>query len=71
MIRNKVSLERIINDRQYQFLVPSEAPLNECLAIVDDIRKYIVERCEAAEAEAKKAAEVVQEVPVVEPEVVA
>ena len=70
MVRNKVSIERQINERLYQFVVPSEAPLNECLAVVDDIRKYVIERCEAAEAEAKKAAEQ-QEVPVIEPEVVA
>lgn len=68
MIKNKVSIERQLNERLYQFLVPSDAPLAECLAIVDDIRKYIVERCQQAE---KEAAEQVkpEEVPVVIPEV--
>lgn len=65
MIRNKVSVERQINERLYQFLVPCDAPLAECLIIIDDIRKYVVDRInevEKQEQERKAAEEKSQQV---------
>jgi hypothetical protein len=52
MIKNKVSIERQINERLYQFIVPNDSPLNECLMIVDDVRRYILERISEAEKQA-------------------
>ncbi len=54
MIRNKVSIDRQINERLYQFLVPFEAPLNEVLIILDDIIVYVVDRIKDAEEKAKQ-----------------
>lgn len=63
MIRNKVSVERQINDRLYQFIIPSESPLSECLLIVDDVRKYIIERIEEVEKQSKEESEKEEEQP--------
>ena len=49
MIKNKVSIERQINERLYQFIVPSDASLSECLAIVNDVREYILSRIKEVE----------------------
>ncbi len=54
MVRNKVCIERQINERQYQFIVPSDAPLNECYVIVEDIKNYIVSRIKEAEEQSKE-----------------
>lgn len=49
MIRNKVSIERIINERHYQFICPTEASLSEVASVIDDIKKYVMERISEAE----------------------
>lgn len=54
MIKNKVSIERQINERQYQFIVPFEASLSEVLLIVDDIRKYVMDRISEAEKQSEQ-----------------
>jgi len=46
VIKTKVSIERQINERQYQFLCPYEASFEEAIYIIDDIRKYFSERME-------------------------
>lgn len=48
MVKNKVSIERQINERQYQFVCPYESTLEECLMVIEDIKKYVVERLEDA-----------------------
>ena len=71
MIKSKVSIERVRDERHYQFVVPSEAPLAEVLAVAEDIRSWVVERIRQEEAKAAESAEAPKEVPVVEPEVIA
>lgn len=61
MIKNKVCVERQINERMYQFLVPSEAAIQECIMVVDDIRKYLVEILQDAERKAAEASAAVVE----------
>lgn len=70
MQRNKVSLERQINDRLYQFMIPFEAPSwKEVLMIHDDIRSQVMALVQEEEKKAAEAAEKAksEEVPVVEP----
>lgn len=55
MIKNKVSIERQINERLYQFIVPSDANLQECMMIVEDVKKYLLERLEEAKKQAEEA----------------
>lgn len=52
MLRHRISLERQINERLYQFLVPYDAPLQEICAILDDLKLDVQNRI--AEAEKKQ-----------------
>lgn len=54
MIRNKVSIERQIDDRLYQFVIPSDAVLSETLSVIDDVRKQIVNIIEIEEKKAQE-----------------
>lgn len=49
MIKSKLSIERVINERHYQFLCPPEASLAEVASILEDIKKYVMGRIEEAE----------------------
>ncbi len=58
MLRHRISLERQINDRLYQFSVPFEAPLQEVAAILEDLKLDIANRiAEAEKHEKQKASE--------------
>jgi len=48
MQKTKVSIERQINERLYQFIVPYESDYNEVISILDDIRKSLVEQHQLA-----------------------
>lgn len=63
MIKQKISIERQINERQYQFLVPPEAALAEILAIVEDIKNYVVQRINEAEKAVAESVKVEQNPP--------
>lgn len=54
MLRHRISLERQINDRLYQFLVPYDAPLHEVAAIVDDLKLDISNRIAEVEKQQKE-----------------
>jgi hypothetical protein len=48
MIKQKVSIERQINENHYQLLVPVEAPIVQIISILDDIKAEMTGRLEAA-----------------------
>lgn len=48
MIRNKVSIERQLDERLYQFMIPSEGNWNEVLSFAQEIGKYATDQIEAA-----------------------
>lgn len=48
MIKQKISIERQINERQYQFLVSVDSPLVEIISILDDIKNEMTGRLEAS-----------------------
>jgi hypothetical protein len=48
MIKQKVSIERQINERHYQFLVSVDAPLVEIISILEDIKSEMTGRLEAS-----------------------
>lgn len=54
MIKQKISVERQINERQYQFIVPVDAPLMEIISILDNIKQEMTGRLEAASKEETK-----------------
>ena len=54
MLRHRISLERQINERLYQFLVPYDAPLQEVAAIIDDLKLDIANRMVEAEKQQKE-----------------
>lgn len=54
MIRNKVSIERQIDDKLYQFVIPFDAVLSETLSVIDDVRKQIVNIIEIEEKKAQE-----------------
>lgn len=56
MLKHKISIERQINDRLYQFMVPYEAPMSEALAILDDVRlqlSKLMEEIQKSQSEQK------------------
>jgi len=53
MIKNKVSFERQLDDRLYQFMVPGGAPSDECLAFLEDIKKHILNLIEESKNQSK------------------
>lgn len=54
MLKHRISLERQINDRLYQFSVPYEAPLSEVSAIIEDLKLDIANRIAEVERQAKE-----------------
>ena len=57
MIKQKISIERQINERQYQFIVSVDAPLVEIISILDHIKQEMTGRLEASVQEEKKDSE--------------
>lgn len=57
MFKTKVSLERIINEKHFQFICPSEASYQECLDIIKSIEEELQERLNAIVSEMKKSQE--------------
>ena len=57
MIKNKLSIERVINERHYQFMCPPDASLAEVASILDDIKRYVMNRIEEAEKNQDKESE--------------
>lgn len=54
MIRNKVSIEHQIDERTYQFLIPSDGTWNEALMIVNEISKYCSLQIESSKKESEQ-----------------
>ena len=48
MIKQKVSIERQINENHYQFLVPVDAPLVQIISILDDIKSEMTGRLQSS-----------------------
>lgn len=48
MIRNKVSIERQLDERLYQFLIPAEGNWNEVLAFANEIASHATKQIESA-----------------------
>lgn len=55
MNKTKISIERQINERQYQFFCEYTAPLEEVKAILQDMLGYIDGRIEHHKQEAEQA----------------
>ncbi len=61
MLKHRISLERQINDRLYQFSVPYEAPLQEVAAILEDLKIEVANRLVEAEKQCKEQEQVQEE----------
>lgn len=53
MLKAKVSIEKVIDDKHFQFLCPSEASYQECLDILELIKTEVSQRLEKIVSEMK------------------
>jgi hypothetical protein len=54
MIKNKISIEIIREDRTYQLMLSPDSPLDECFDVISEIRKYILDRINELEGSEKQ-----------------